>query len=168
MISPTTASDPDARRPEGAEDADDGKPGLHQDDAVAGRGRHADRHRSADHVAAAERGGREENAPSTVNTLGIADVQKFMSTDEHVFSAMLTICPTTPSTSSHPISSRSWWMPRSSWATSTMPRKRSTRPRTSRPSARKGWTSTSPPRPKRRRSRRSRSRCRLHPPTGRP
>lgn len=33
----------------------------------------------------------EENAPSTVNTLGIADVQKFMSTDDHVFSAILTI-----------------------------------------------------------------------------
>jgi C4-dicarboxylate-binding protein DctP len=33
----------------------------------------------------------QENAPSTINMLGIADVQKFMSTDEHVFSAMLLI-----------------------------------------------------------------------------
>jgi tripartite ATP-independent transporter DctP family solute receptor len=31
----------------------------------------------------------QENAPSTINMMGIADVQKFMSTDEHVFSAML-------------------------------------------------------------------------------
>ncbi len=31
----------------------------------------------------------QENAPSTINMLGIADVQKFMSTDQHVFSAML-------------------------------------------------------------------------------
>jgi C4-dicarboxylate-binding protein DctP len=33
----------------------------------------------------------QENAPSTVNLMGIADVQKFMSVDEHVFSAMLLI-----------------------------------------------------------------------------
>jgi C4-dicarboxylate-binding protein DctP len=33
----------------------------------------------------------QENAPSTINMLGIADVQKFMSVDEHVFSAMLLI-----------------------------------------------------------------------------
>jgi len=33
----------------------------------------------------------QENAPSTINMMGIADVQKFMSTDEHVFSAMLLI-----------------------------------------------------------------------------
>ena len=33
----------------------------------------------------------QENAPSTVNMLGIADVQKFMSTDQHVVSAMLLI-----------------------------------------------------------------------------
>lgn len=31
----------------------------------------------------------QENAPSTVNQFGIADVQKFMSLDDHVFSAML-------------------------------------------------------------------------------
>ena len=33
----------------------------------------------------------QENAPSTINMMGIADVQKFMSVDEHVFSAMLLI-----------------------------------------------------------------------------
>ena len=33
----------------------------------------------------------QENAPSTVNQFGIADVQKYMSLDEHVFSAMLLI-----------------------------------------------------------------------------
>ncbi len=33
----------------------------------------------------------QENAPSTINMLGIADVQKFMSTDDHVFSAMLLV-----------------------------------------------------------------------------
>ena len=33
----------------------------------------------------------QENAPSTINMFGIADVQKFMSVDEHVFSAMLLI-----------------------------------------------------------------------------
>ena len=33
----------------------------------------------------------QEIAPSTINMMGIADVQKFMSTDEHVFSAMLLI-----------------------------------------------------------------------------
>lgn len=33
----------------------------------------------------------QENAPSTINMFGIADVQKFMSLDEHVFSAMLLI-----------------------------------------------------------------------------
>jgi len=33
----------------------------------------------------------QENAPSTVNQFGIADVQKYMSLDEHVFSAILLI-----------------------------------------------------------------------------
>jgi C4-dicarboxylate-binding protein DctP len=34
----------------------------------------------------------EENAPSSIFTLGIADVQKFMSTDEHTFSSVMIIC----------------------------------------------------------------------------
>jgi TRAP-type transport system periplasmic protein len=34
----------------------------------------------------------EENAPNSVFTLGIADVQKFMSTDEHTFSSVMIIC----------------------------------------------------------------------------
>ena len=33
----------------------------------------------------------EENAASSVNTLGIADVQKFMSTDDHTFSSVMII-----------------------------------------------------------------------------
>ncbi|MFI4982378.1 MAG: TRAP transporter substrate-binding protein, partial [Nevskiales bacterium] len=34
----------------------------------------------------------EENAPSSVYQLGIADVQKFMSTDDHTFSTVMIIC----------------------------------------------------------------------------
>jgi tripartite ATP-independent transporter DctP family solute receptor len=34
----------------------------------------------------------EENAPSSVYTLGIADVQKFMSTDDHTFSTVMIVC----------------------------------------------------------------------------
>jgi tripartite ATP-independent transporter DctP family solute receptor len=34
----------------------------------------------------------EENAPNSVFTLGIADVQKFMSTDDHTFSSVMIIC----------------------------------------------------------------------------